>query len=285
MKHFLSIDDLRLADIQKIWKRADKISRSKKLKGKTIINIFFEDSTRTRASFEIAGKQAGADIINLEVDKSSLSKKETTEDTLYTLNAMNPDFLVIRTSDESLFDRVKGNLNCSIINAGNGKLEHPTQALLDCYVITRNTVQSEGRIITIIGDIAHSRVARSNVKLLKELGYEIRVAAPESLKSEDYSEFKNFNSLEEAIKDANFIMCLRYQYERMDSKVDAPKNFLLMEEKLKLAHPNCKILHPGPVNRDIEIESSLVDSDKSLILEQVNAGVKTRQALLEFLSA
>jgi aspartate carbamoyltransferase catalytic subunit len=304
-KNLISIDDLTLEEIKKIHKQAEiffQKNRNHKniyhnLRKQTLINLFFESSTRTRASFEIAAKNLGAKVVNIDINTSSIKKGESIADTAATLNAMNPDFVVIRHSSSGIFSLFKKYFSCVLINAGDGINEHPTQALLDSFVIWRNKRNFIGLKIAICGDVLHSRVAHSNIKLLKKLGCKIFVITPSTLITKNYKEWmkENFDvevceDLINGIKDADVIMMLRIQRERMSggyisSLEEYFLTFGLTQEKLKFAKSDVIIMHPGPINRDVEISFDLADNKKfSLILEQVESGIAVRQSLLKFLN-
>ncbi len=303
MKDLISIDQLKLEDIQKIHDFAKKFfrnssNRSTELSGKILLNFFFENSTRTRTSFEIAAKRMGADVINIDISLSSLKKGESIIDTAKTINAMNPDFVAIRHNSSGIVQLLKKYLSASLINAGDGTNEHPSQALLDSFTILQHKKTLQNLKVAICGDVLHSRVARSNIKLLKKFGCEIRVITPPTLITHDYKNWlkENFNvevfeNLQAGIKDVDVVMMLRIQQERMlgcyiPSLSEYFKLFGLTHEKLKAAKTDVLVLHPGPINRDVEISSALADDEKfSLILEQVEAGVAVRQALLHFLNS
>ncbi len=303
MKDLISIDQLTLEDIQNIHDFAKKFfknskNRSTELSGKILVNFFFENSTRTRTSFEIAAKRMGADVINIDISLSSLKKGESIIDTAKTINAMNPDFVAIRHNGSGIVGLLKQYISASLINAGDGTNEHPSQALLDSFTILQHKKTLQNLKVAICGDVLHSRVARSNIKLLKKFGCEIRVITPPTLITHDYKNWlkENFNvevfeELQAGIKDVDVVMMLRIQQERMlgcyiPSLSEYFKLFGLTHEKLKAAKPDVLVLHPGPINRDVEISSALADDEKfSLILEQVEAGVAVRQALLQFLNS
>jgi aspartate carbamoyltransferase catalytic subunit len=301
MRDLISIDQLSLSDIKQIHDSAKKFFKNPQkqnsdLAGKTLINFFFENSTRTRMSFEIAAQRMGVDVVNLDVSLSSLKKGESIIDTAKTINAMRPDFVVLRHNSSGIVALLKKYIDASLINAGDGTNEHPSQALLDTFTILQHKKTLENLKIAICGDVLHSRVARSNIKLLKKFGCEIRVITPPTLMPRDYKNWlkKNwdievFESLAEGIKNVDVVMMLRIQQERMvggyiPSLLEYFSLFGLTHEKLKLSN-NALVLHPGPINRDVEISSALADDEKvSLILEQVEAGVAVRQAILAFLS-
>jgi aspartate carbamoyltransferase catalytic subunit len=301
MKDLISVDHLSDDQINQIHLEAEKFfknpnQRDSELRGKILINFFFENSTRTRMSFEAAAKRMGAHAINLDVSLSSLKKGESIIDTAKTINAMRPDFVVIRHSSSGIVSLLKQYIDASLINAGDGTNEHPSQALLDSFVIKQHKKKIAGLKIAICGDVLHSRVARSNIKLLTKLGAKINVITAPTLMPRDFQKWleekwqiKVFCSLEEGIKNADVIMMLRIQQERMigcciPSLSEYFRNFGLTHEKLKLA-PNAIVLHPGPINRDVEISSALADDKNiSMILEQVEAGVAVRQSILKLLS-
>lgn len=262
------------------------------LKGRTLINLFFENSTRTRTSFELAGKRLGADVINMSMSTSSISKGETLIDTAMTLNAMQPDFIAVRHSESGAVQLLSEKVNCAVINAGDGSHEHPTQALLDALTIRRKKGRIKGLKIAICGDVLHSRVARSNIYLLKELGADVTLVAPSTLMPARPDQFgiKYTNHMHEGLKDADIVMMLRVQTERMSgSFVPSVREYFhfygLSKEKLALAKPDALVMHPGPINRGVEIDTEIADDiQRSVILDQVEMGVAVRQAVLELLS-
>lgn len=300
-RHLLGIEGLSRDDVYAILNLArtyiDKNREADKkhpiLKGRTLINLFFENSTRTRTSFELAGKRLGADVINMSVATSSTKKGETLIDTAMTLNAMHPDFIAVRHPESGAVHLLARKVNCSVINAGDGCHEHPTQALLDVLAILEHKSRIEGLKVAICGDILHSRVARSNMKLLTLLGAEVRVIAPPTLMVASPESFgvKAYYDLRKGIEDCDIIMMLRLQIERMEGNFvpSLPEYFHfwgLDEEKLKHAKPDALVMHPGPINRGVEIDSQLADDiNRSLILNQVEMGVAVRQAVLELLAA
>ncbi|MCK6444431.1 aspartate carbamoyltransferase catalytic subunit [Elstera cyanobacteriorum] len=299
-RHLLGIEGLNPLDLRYLLERAESYvalnrQTEKKigtLRGRTIINLFFENSTRTRTSFELAGKRLGADVINMSVASSSVKKGETLIDTAMTLNAMHADVLVVRHAESGAPHLLARKLNCAVINAGDGTHEHPTQALLDALTIRRRKGRLEGLIVAICGDIAHSRVARSNILLLNGLGAEVRVVAPPTLLPAEIDRLnvRVFHSMREGLKDADIVMMLRLQTERMQGALIPSVReyfhfFGLDREKLALAKPDAAVMHPGPMNRGVEIDSDLADDiDRSLINEQVEMGVAVRMACLEVLS-
>ena len=261
------------------------------LRGRTLINLFFEASTRTQSSFELAGKRLGADVMNMAVGNSSVKKGETLIDTAMTLNAMHPDLLVVRHHASGAVDLLAQKLDCSVINAGDGAHEHPTQALLDALTIRRNKGRIERLTVTICGDILHSRVARSNIILLNTLGARVRVVAPSTLLPPGIERFgvEVSRDMREGLKGADIVMMLRLQRERMNgSFVPSTQEYFhyygLDQKKLGYAKPDALVMHPGPMNRGVEIDSAVADGAQSLIREQVEMGVAVRMAVLEALS-
>src|ERR1700726_3072367 len=261
------------------------------LRGRTQVNLFFEPSTRTQSSFELAGKRLGADVMNMAVANSSVKKGETLIDTAITLNAMRPDIIVVRHHQAGAVDLLARKVDCSVINAGDGAHEHPTQALLDALTIRRNKGAIEGLTVTICGDILHSRVARSNIILLNTLGARVRVVAPSTLLPPGIERFgfDVFRDMREGLHNADIIMMRRLQRERMSgSFVPSSQEYFhyfgLDERKLGFAKPDALVMHPGPMNRGVEIDSSVADGAQSLIREQVEMGVAVRMAGLEALS-
>ncbi len=298
-KHLLGIQDLSIPVINRILDSSlDFVELNRKsekklklLNGKTQINLFFESSTRTLSSFELAGKRLGADVMNMNVSNSAIKKGETLIDTAMTLNAMHPDILVIRHQDSGAANLLSQKVNCSVINAGDGRREHPTQALLDAMTIKMKKGKIEGLVVAICGDIMHSRVARSNIYLLNMLGAEVRVIGPSTLMPSDIEKLgvKSFTNMESGLKDADIIMMLRMQTERMDgSYVPSTREyyefFALDYKKIKNAKSDALIMHPGPMNRGIEIDTNLADDiNRSIIIEQVEMGVAVRMACLKLL--
>ena len=294
-KNLLSIEGMNKLEINSLLDRADyfadldPLKIIKPLNGYIILNVFFENSTRTRVSFELAGRRLGAEVINISVDKSSIKKGESLLDTANTLSAMKPNLLIVRHPESGAPKLFSDYLNCSIVNAGDGRHEHPTQALLDALTIRRRLGRIEGLKIAICGDILNSRVARSNIHLLTTLGVEVRCIAPPTLmpKSLENLGVNCFNSLKDGINNVNAIMLLRLQNERMSgtespSKREYYRFYGLDEEKLRMAHHDAVIMHPGPMNRGVEIASSLADNeDRSLIKTQVEIGVAIRMATIE----
>ena len=262
------------------------------LRGRTLINLFFEVSTRTQASFELAGKRLGADVINMSVSTSSVNKGETLLDTAATLNAMNCDLLVVRHGQSGAPTLLAQKVDASVINAGDGTHEHPTQALLDALTIRRRRGSLEGLIVAICGDILHSRVARSNIHLLTTMGSRVRVVGPPTLIPADAERLgvEVFHEMRAGLRDADIVMALRLQRERMArGLVPSAREFFrfwgLDSEKLAFAKPDALVMHPGPMNRGVEIDSAVADDpQRSVIREQVEMGVAVRMAVLDILS-
>jgi aspartate carbamoyltransferase catalytic subunit len=297
-RHLLGIRDLSPADIELLLDRADRsvaISRQSEkkastLRGRTQINLFYEASTRTQSSFELAGKRLGADVMNMSVASSSVKKGETLIDTAMTLNAMHPDILIIRHQSAGAAALLAQKVGCSVINAGDGAHEHPTQALLDALTIRRARGPLSKLIVAICGDILHSRVARSNIMLLNALGAQVRVVAPSTLLPAGIEKMGVIvtRSMAEGLKDADVVMMLRLQRERMEgafvpSVREYFRYFGLDAEKLKAAKAGALVMHPGPMNRGVEIASEIADGPQSVIQEQVEMGVAVRMAVMEAL--
>ena len=297
-KHLLGIEGLLPNSIEHLLALSDKFvdhlnnKKNEKLdflKNKICINLFFENSTRTRTSFELAGKKLGADMLNISVGSSSIKKGETLIDTAMTLNAMQPDVLVVRHNDAGAVKLLSEKVNCGVINAGDGPHEHPTQALLDALTIKRRKKKIAGLKVAICGDIMHSRVARSNIHLLNTLGAEVRTIAPATLIPKDIESLgvEVFYDMKNGLKNIDIIIMLRLQLERMSgSFVPSIREYFkfygLDREKLRFAKPDALILHPGPMNRGVEIDSELADDiDRSAIFEQVQMGVAVRMACLK----
>ena len=296
-KHLLGIQDLSISDIGIILEEAKnfiKLNKSKNKKtniltGKTQINLFFEPSTRTQSSFELAGKRLGADVMSMNLVNSAIKKGETLIDTAMTLNAMHPDIIVIRHQDSGASNLLSQKVNCSVINAGDGRREHPTQALLDALTIIGRKNKIEGLRIAICGDILHSRVARSNIYLLNMLGAEINIVAPTNLMPENIERLgvNKFSNMKKGLKDCDIVMMLRLQNERMTSSFLSSNReyyeyYGLTPDKLIHAKNDALIMHPGPMNRGIEIDTNLADDiNKSVIREQVELGVAVRMACLK----
>ncbi|WP_188608523.1 aspartate carbamoyltransferase catalytic subunit [Chelatococcus reniformis] len=298
-RHLLGIEGLSRLDMQLLLDMADEaveVSRQvekKKttLRGRTQVNLFFEPSTRTQSSFEIAGKRLGADVMNMSVGSSSVKKGETLIDTAITLNAMRPDIIIVRHHQAGAVKLLAQKVECSVVNAGDGAHEHPTQALLDALTIRRRRGRIEGLVVAICGDILHSRVARSNIILLQALGARVRCIGPSTLLPAGIAGLgvEVFTSMREGLAGADIIMMLRLQRERMNgSFVPSVKEYFrffgLDEEKLSYAKPDALVMHPGPMNRGVEIASDVADGAQSLIREQVEMGVAVRMAVLEALA-
>ena len=272
-------------------RRADK--KTAVLRGRTQINLFFESSTRTRTSFELAGKRLGADVINMSVADSAIKKGETLIDTAMTLNAMHPDFLVVRHPESGAVKLLSEKVNCAVINAGDGSHEHPTQALLDALTIRRRRGNIAGLTVAICGDILHSRVARSNIHLLTTMGAHVRLVAPPTLLpvAVDRLGVEVYTDMRKALAGCDIIMMLRLQTERMKgSYVPSVREYFhfygLDYDKLALAKDDALIMHPGPMNRGVEIDSALADDiTRTVVLDQVEMGVAVRQACLEMLGS
>ena len=296
-KHLLGIQDLSIPEVKFILSEAKqfiKLNRSKNkkldtLRGKTQINLFFEPSTRTQSSFELAGKRLGADVMSMNIVNSAIKKGETLIDTAMTLNAMHPDLIVIRHQDSGACNLLSQKVNCAVINAGDGRREHPTQALLDALTIIEKKGKIQGLRIAICGDILHSRVARSNIYLLNMLGAEINIVSPTNLMPKDIEKFgvNKFSDMKKGLKDCDIVMMLRLQKERMSSSFLSSNReyyeyYGLTPDKLNCAKSDALIMHPGPMNRGIEIDTNLADDiNKSVIQEQVELGVAVRMACLK----
>jgi aspartate carbamoyltransferase catalytic subunit len=299
-RHLLGIEGLSPEDIKHILDLADgyvELSRQAEkkrsvLRGRTIINCFFENSTRTRTSFEVAGKRLGGDVINMSVAASSMHKGETLIDTAMTLNAMHPDVLIVRHPESGAVQLLSEKLDCAVINAGDGSHEHPTQALLDALTIQRRKGRLGGLTVAICGDILHSRVARSNIALLNIMGARVRVVAPRTLLPAEIERLgvEVFHDMAEGLADVDIIMMLRLQSERMHGAfVPSTREYFhffgLDYNKLRVAKRDALIMHPGPMNRGVEIGSEVADDiDRSLIRQQVEMGVAVRMACLEILT-
>ena len=299
-KHLLAIEGLEpphIADLLDLAESYALLNRSGKtqrdlLKGRTLINLFFEDSTRTRTSFELAGKRLGADVINMSVSTSSVNKGETLLDTASTLNAMHCDLLVVRHGQSGAPSLLSQKVDAAVINAGDGTHEHPTQALLDALTIRRHKGRLEGLIVAICGDIAHSRVARSNMHLLTTMGSRVRVVGPPTLIPAEAARLgvEVFHDMKAGLAGADVVMMLRLQRERMSGgMVPSAREFFrfygLDAEKLAFAKPDSIVMHPGPMNRGVEIESAIADHPtRSVIGEQVGMGVACRMAVLDVLA-
>jgi aspartate carbamoyltransferase catalytic subunit len=301
-RHLLGIEALSPADIDTIldraghwhdlWRQQEK--KAATLRGRTIINLFFEASTRTRTSFEAAGKRLGADVMNVSSSGSSVSKGESLLDTAKNLEAMRADAIVIRHASSGTPAFLAERMSTSIVNAGDGAHEHPTQALLDAFAIRRAKKRLDGLVVAICGDIAHSRVARSNAILLGKKGAEVRLAAPRTMLPPSPESLgptvRVMRNLREAVTGADVVMMLRIQNERlagamMSTTREYSRTFGLNPRVLELAKPDAIVLHPGPVNRGVELDPHVADGERSVILDQVEAGVAVRAAVLELLLA
>ncbi len=299
-RHLLQIEGLHppqiaamldLAESYVLLNRSGKTQRDL-LRGRTLINLFFEDSTRTRTSFELAGKRLGADVINMSVSNSSVNKGETLLDTAATLNAMMCDLLVVRHGESGAPNLLAQKVDAAVINAGDGTHEHPTQALLDALTIRRRKGRLEGLKIAICGDVLHSRVARSNIHLLSAMGSSVRVVGPPTLIPAECARLgvEVFHNMVEGLTDADVVMALRVQRERMSAGLvpsarEYFRFFGLDFEKLTYAKPDAMVMHPGPMNRGVEIDSAVADDPvRSVIKEQVEMGVAVRMAVLDLLS-
>ncbi len=297
-QHMLAISDFFPIEIAAILDLAQHYAEhgkalspaQKVLTGQTQVNLFFENSTRTQSSFEIAGKRLGADVMNMAIATSSVAKGETLIDTAMTINAMHPDYLVVRHQSSGAVELLAQKVSCAVLNAGDGQHEHPTQALLDALTIRRHFGKLEGLIVAICGDILHSRVARSNIHLLSRMGARVRVVAPSTLLPSGIANFgvEVFRNMADGLRDADVVMMLRLQLERMSGAfVPSMREFYqfygLTEEKLAHAKPHALVMHPGPMNRGVEIDSSVADGAQSVIREQVEMGVAVRMAVLDAL--
>src|SRR5579863_6754801 len=300
-RHFLSVSDLDPGDVSDLLDLAETFvalnrQKAKKLdllKGRTLINLFFEASTRTQSSFELAGKRLGADVVNMSPRASSIAKGETLIDTAVTLNAMQPDILVVRHGASGAASLLSQKVSCSVINAGDGQHEHPSQALLDALSLRRAFGRIEGLTVAICGDVLHSRVARSNVGMLGLMGARVRLVGPPTLMPVGVERWgvEVFHDLKAGIAGADVVMMLRLQLERMQgalipSSREYNRLFGLDREKLALAAPHVRVMHPGPMNRGVEIDSDVADDlSVSLIQDQVEMGVAARMAVLASMAA
>jgi aspartate carbamoyltransferase catalytic subunit len=298
-RHLLGIEGLAPSDIVALLDGAEEHialnrrveKKSGVLRGRTQINLFFEPSTRTQSSFELAGKRLGADVMNMSVGSSSVKKGETLIDTAITLNAMRPDVIVVRHHQAGAVHLLARKVDCSVVNAGDGAHEHPTQALLDALTIRRRKGRLEGLVVTICGDILHSRVARSNIILLGVMGARVRIVAPSTLLPAGIERFgvEIHRDMRAGLEGADIVMMLRLQRERMSGAfIPSTREFFrfygLDEDKLKHAKPDALVMHPGPMNRGVEIDTNVADGAQSLIREQVEMGVAVRMAVLEALA-
>ncbi len=297
-RHLLSIKDLSKEDITLILDTAEgfkdvlkrDIKKVPTLRGKTVVNLFFEPSTRTRTSFELAAKRLSTDVINFSVSTSAVVKGESLIDTALTIQALGADFVVVRHSSSGVPHLLAEKINASIINAGDGINEHPTQALLDAFTIREKKGRVEGLKIAIVGDILHSRVARSNIPCLTKLGAQVRLIGPPTLVPDEFraDQVEIHYSMEEGLRDVDVVMMLRIQLERQDRgffpTVDEYfRLWGLTSERIALAKDDAIVMHPGPMNRGVEIDSEVADSSRSVILEQVTNGIAVRMAVLYLL--
>ncbi len=294
-RHLLGIRHLEAREITAILDQAEafaeistrEIKKVPALMGRTVINLFYEPSTRTRTSFEIAEKRLSADVYNFSASSSSVVKGETLVDTILNLEAMNPDVIVVRHSSAGAPDLIRRNSSARVVNAGDGSCEHPTQALLDALTIRQRKGSIEGLRVAIVGDISHSRVARSNIFLLQKLGADVAIAGPRTFLPREIETLgvEAHSRIEPAIEGADVVMILRIQLERggatsFPSLREYFRVFGLTRERLKLAKDDSIVMHPGPINRGVEIESAVADGPYSVILEQVTNGVAVRMAVL-----
>ena len=298
-RHLLTCEGLSASEINFLLSLADKAADANRqsgkkrdvLRGRTLINLFFEASTRTQASFELAAKRLCADVLNMNVSTSSVQKGETLLDTAMTLNAMRPDIIVVRHHSAGAVELLSQKVDCSVVNAGDGAHQHPTQALLDALTIRRAKGRLSGLLVAICGDILHSRVARSNINVLNTLGVRVRIIAPSTLlpAASERLGAEVFTDMWKGVEDADVIMMLRLQRERMlGSYVPSTREYFhffgLDDEKLARAKPDALIMHPGPMNRGVEIASTVADHSRSVIHDQVEMGVAVRMAVLEALA-
>ena len=299
-RHLIGIEGLSPQDITALLDLADTYVEQNRridkkgsvLRGRTQINLFFEASTRTQSSFELAGKRLGADVMNMSVGTSSVKKGETLIDTAVTLNAMHPDMIVVRHQNSGAVELLAQKVSCSVVNAGDGAHEHPTQALLDALTIRRRKGKLQGLLVAICGDILHSRVARSNILLLQTMGARVRVIGPPTLMPTGIERFgvDVFHDMKKGLEDCDIVMMLRLQLERMaGSYVPSQREYFryygLDYDKLAKAKPDALVMHPGPMNRGVEIDSAVADDiHRSLIREQVEMGVAVRMAVLNALA-
>lgn len=299
-RHLLGIEHLSPEDIRSVLDLADSyvdlnrrtVKRTDALAGLTQINMFFENSTRTQSSFELAGKRLGADVMNMSMQTSSVKKGETLIDTALTLNAMHPDLLVVRHPSSGAVDLLAQKVNCAVINAGDGRHEHPTQALLDALTIRRAKGRIQRLTVAICGDVAHSRVARSNLLLLGKMENRVRLVGPPTLMPAGFADIgaEICDDMREGLRDADVVMMLRLQRERMDggfipSEREYFHRYGLDAEKLAYAKPDAIVMHPGPMNRGVEIDGTIADDiNRSVIQEQVEMGVAVRMAVMDLLA-
>ena len=300
MRHLLGIEGLtrgeveRLLDLAVVFFEANRrpLRKTATLRGKGVINVFYEASTRTRTSFELAGKRLSADVVNISTSTSSVTKGETLYDTMKTLEAMSPDAIVIRHPASGAPHWIAERLHTSVVNAGDGAHEHPTQALLDAFTIRRRKGKLDGLVVTICGDVTHSRVARSNAILLGLFGCDVRVVGPRTLMPAAVESLgvRAFDRMDEALEGADVVIALRVQLERIEGALlpslrEYSKTFGVGPRTMAYAKPDAIVLHPGPMNRGVEIDGGLADGPSSAVLEQVEAGVAVRMAVLHDLIA
>ena len=301
MGHLLDLKTMSASDIVSLLDTAEaffEVSRRRvrkvpTLRGKTIINLFYESSTRTRTSFELAAKRLSADTVNMSVATSSVSKGESLYDTCKTLEAMHPDVVVVRHAASGAPHYIAKNMRCSVVNAGDGMHAHPTQALLDAFTIRRAKGTLEGLKVAICGDVAHSRVARSDCRLLRKFGCDVRVVGPRTLVPRHFAEafdVKVYDEMAPALEDADVVITLRIQQERLAEALlpslrEYARTFGLDEARLALAKADAIVMHPGPMNRGVEITPEVADGPRSRVLDQVEAGVAVRMAVLYRLAA
>lgn len=287
-RNLFNISDLTIDDVENITKLANQylkkeVANGYILENKIVINLFFEDSTRTLTSFEIEAKSLGANVVTLPIRSSSINKGEDLKDMIKTINAMNPDYMIIRLKSSGIINTLAKYVNCSLFNAGDGSSEHPTQAFADYLVISNYKKQIKNLKVVICGDILHSRVARSNIRLLKMFGAKICLVAPPTLICKLFPEVDSVHySLIKGINDADVIMLLRLQKERMNNSSSEKEYFYLYgldAQKLSYAKPDAIVMHPGPINRGIEISSDIADD---VILQQVEFGLAIRKAVLHY---
>ena len=297
-KDLISINQLSVEDVQEILtvardmrEQVRNMKQTEALKGVTVVNLFYENSTRTRSSFELAAKYQGANVLNISASSSSVQKGESLIDTAQTINAYYPDVMVMRHPNSGAHDLLTKHVNAHVLNAGDGIHEHPTQALLDFMTITDYKKNLEGLKVVIVGDLSHSRVVRSNILLLNKFGCDVTVCGPKTLVPGgiDNMGCKVVLDFDEAIKDADVVMMLRIQLERQKAglfpSVEEYSHFYcLNKERLATAKPDCIVLHPGPINRGIEIDGEVADGPQSKILEQVTNGLCVRMALLKLMA-
>jgi aspartate carbamoyltransferase catalytic subunit len=294
-KHLLGIEGMTRDEVVSLLDAADvffevsrrPIRKVPTLRGKGVVNLFFEASTRTRTSFELAGKRLSADVVNISTSTSSVTKGETLLDTVKTLEAMQPDVLVIRHASSGAPHYVSERVRCSIVNAGDGAHEHPTQALLDAFTIRKNKGTLDKLVVTICGDVLHSRVARSNALLLSLFGCEVRFVGPRTLLPRELGRLgaKAYDRLEPALEGADVVMVLRIQRERLEGALlpslrEYSRTFGIGPRTLAYAKKDAIVMHPGPMNRGVEIDPGVADGERSVVLDQVEAGVAVRMAVL-----